>query len=56
MNLFKIFPILIRLMTRNREKLGHTVTIMEYLASVVSLIFLSKILKILKSRFDHQIH
>ena len=51
LNLCKIFSVLIfrtlfiRLMTLNCAKLGHAVTFMKYLSSVVSLIFLPKTLK-----------
>ena len=38
-------------MTLNRVKLGHAVTFMIYLASVVSLIFLIKFLICYKVRF-----
>ena len=38
-------------MTLNRVKLGHAVTFMIYLASVVSLIFLPKTLICYKVRF-----
>ena len=42
-------------MTVNRVKQGRAVTFMKYLASVVSLIVLPKILNWNKSHFQHQI-
>ena len=43
-------------MTLNRVKLGRAVTFMKYLASVISLIVLPKILIWNKITFRHQIH
>ena len=41
-------------MTINRVKLGHAVTFVKYLASVVSLLFLRKTLIWNKTRYPHQ--